>query len=291
MYKFKIKPSIKNFLNNNLDIGSFLLEKSLSHFKLEKFKEDKFVIVSDKGKFVVQSGVDPKPLQIIAQNGITPDIIVSGILETGEFIFVQNYVEASIPEENWLIKNPKLLVSLIQKLHNINNLKDILPKLGSESHKDCFQIYLQDIEKDLDELEKFKNNKKIISSLFYLYSKKIQSISSKGLCPIHGDLYFNNLLLAKNSSLYLIDWEELHMSDPVRDIALLAWSCFPRKYWKYLSELFGYNLDNKEFRIRFFLHISTRFLYLYLELVKSGYYEYAQQFIKYSILSSKLLEN
>ncbi|HEV2067617.1 MAG TPA: phosphotransferase, partial [Thermomicrobiales bacterium] len=57
------------------------------------------------------------------------------------------------------------------------------------------------------------------------------------LVPAHTDPSPSNVLVA-SGRIYLVDWDGITLSDPMRDIGLLLWWCAPPERWAALLERF-----------------------------------------------------
>ena len=76
------------------------------------------------------------------------------------------------------------------------------------------------------------------------------------LCPAkehivftHGDLCLPNILIRQETSAGFVDWGEAGLSDPHRDLALLAYSIrsnFSKKYVKLFFDAYGCQVDEQK---------------------------------------------
>jgi aminoglycoside phosphotransferase (APT) family kinase protein len=62
------------------------------------------------------------------------------------------------------------------------------------------------------------------------------------LTPIHNDPSPTNILFAEGRFVFL-DWDEVTLSDPLRDIGLLLWWNFPPSQWPAFFEKYGLSLE------------------------------------------------
>ncbi|MBO0796896.1 MAG: aminoglycoside phosphotransferase family protein, partial [Ktedonobacteraceae bacterium] len=95
-----------------------------------------------------------------------------------------------------------------------------------------------------------------IDALFDLYEKRLPFIQGEGLVPTHGDPNPGNVLVAPETT-YLVDWDRLHLSDPMHDIAQVLWWTYPRPAWSEALELFQIDLSDDQQRERFYLYLSV----------------------------------
>src|SRR5699024_2435827 len=59
------------------------------------------------------------------------------------------------------------------------------------------------------------------------------------LVVCHSDLNHNNLLLSKEGQLYLIDWENAMIADPIIDYGMVLNSYIPKEDWGRWLEHYG----------------------------------------------------
>ena len=104
-----------------------------------------------------------------------------------------------------------------------------------------------------------------------------KDLEKSDLVLCHGDFGSNNILIT-DDDIFMIDWETLHLSDSVRDIAHLIYWCYPETYWQKILGLFGYDIQNQKFKPKFFWHVLSRALYVYLLFVNSNQEELAIDF-------------
>ncbi|MBA2679559.1 MAG: phosphotransferase [Ktedonobacteraceae bacterium] len=124
-----------------------------------------------------------------------------------------------------------------------------------------------------------RSERDVIEVLIAQYEECVPAIQGAGLVPTHGDPGADNMLITPEN-VYLIDWDSLHLSDPMRDVVQVLWWMYPRSQWDEMLDLFGIDLINQQQRERFYLHMSTRALYVSLFFVQLGHKYWAKRFLK-----------
>ena len=64
------------------------------------------------------------------------------------------------------------------------------------------------------------------------------------MVPVHPDPNTKNMLLV-DSRLMMVDWDNLQLSDPMRDAGLLLWWYVSPKQWPIFFQTYGLELDDK----------------------------------------------
>jgi len=252
-----------------------------------------FIGISSRQKVFIKLGVDNRVLQLLSNSNITPHYLVGGIFKATR-VAIQEYVEVKHPDRMWYSQNMKTLASLFHTLQSLTSLHHYISDLKNEDYQKLFVHYVSQIKYEYNKALLYQKERDIIKSLIDLYDERILCISGKGLVPSHGDVNSGNILIAPTTT-YLVDWETLHFSDPIRDIAHILWWMYPRSQWGPLLTQFHINLMDKAQRERFYLSVSTRALYVYLLFVNAGR-EHGRRFLLDAQLSAsynqpyKLLE-
>lgn len=226
----------------------------------------RFIGVSSDQKVMVLFHVNSTIIQLLSQVNITPQYITSAYLY-GIPVCIQEYIDAKHPDANWYSNNSTALAHVIKNLHMVDNLRTLLPKPKNEDYQTIFYTYINEIKKEYEKVKQYAD-RHTVETLLRKYEKRVKDITGEGLEPIHGDPNSGNILITK-TNVYLTDWETLHLSDPMRDIALILYWFYPKEKWNDILQFFSFDLSDEEQKERFYLHISTRSLYVYLVFVHS----------------------
>ncbi|GHO95460.1 hypothetical protein KSF_055080 [Reticulibacter mediterranei] len=118
----------------------------------------------------------------------------------------------------------------------------------------------------------------MIEKLLDSHEQHLSQIQGEGLVPSHCDPNPGNVL-ATPTTAYLIDWDQLHLSDPVRDIAQVLWWQYPLSEWDELLTMFAVDLTNRQQRERFFLSVSIWSLRVALFFIQLSHEQYISEFL------------
>ena len=69
----------------------------------------------------------------------------------------------------------------------------------------------------------------------------------------HGDLNHNNFLVSADEQLYLVDWDNVRVADPLSDITLLLVQYFSPSDWMEWFEAYDFNINESFYkRVRWY---------------------------------------
>lgn len=230
-------------------------------------KNRRFVARGASMIFFVRIGDNLEIAETLAKAGLGLPIIFSGYLSTKTSFYFEKFISFKHPDSMWFIDNMEVIVEKIKKFQAIRTLNAVLQK------KD----YVSEIEKEYNNVPYHNHYRREMSTMIEDLKQSISNLQEFDLVMCHGDFGSNNMLV-HDCDLFMIDWETLHLSDPIRDIAHLIYWCYPEKYWQKIIGLFGYDIQDQKFKDKFFWHVLSRSLYVYLLFVNSSQGELAIDF-------------
>jgi hypothetical protein len=178
----------------------------------------------------IKFDVNIKPLKRVCDLNLAPQLLSSGEYNKRTYI-IQEFIEGKFPDRSWFTSNLIDLATFINKYHSDNTLFEILKKNSKLDYFSNVSDSLLFIEHDLG------NIKDEASSDFERYLSQLRDKSSElstvEVVPTHADPNYKNFLLTKNK-IYMIDWDDVRLSDPIRDIAPLLWWYVNKKKWPIL---------------------------------------------------------
>ncbi|WP_106496859.1 phosphotransferase family protein [Lentibacillus sp. Marseille-P4043] len=179
-------------------------------------------------------------LAVLSAEGIVPKLIWTKRMENGDVITAQEWIEGRElkPEE---MQHPRV-AELLHKIHHSSELLHMLMRLG---------------KRPITPDENFKNLKRQIhaNNLVQKFAEVQDALNYlEQLLPVtreqkqvvcHCDLNHNNLLLTKDGQLYLIDWDNAMIADPVMDFGVLLKWYIPMEDWNSWLKQYGVVHDKK----------------------------------------------
>ena len=209
------------------------LQKHFSHH-LWKFSlpvgtgnETYFAKSGDVALFI-KVGVHIDRYLVISSAGLTPPVLASGFLDDGSSIIVQPFISGTRPIRNDYRRHLEQFASLIMQLHWNEGIKQLLPKVPSESYRDAGLKSLANIQA---KWETYKilvpaEAKFLDKSIEYL-RQQVEGFTGSGLVASHNDMCNYNWLLSNNDRLFLIDLDSMSLDDSALDIGATLWWYYP----------------------------------------------------------------
>ncbi|ASK62914.1 phosphotransferase [Virgibacillus phasianinus] len=172
-------------------------------------------------------------LAVLSAEGIVPKLVWTKRLENGDVITAQEWLDGR--ELSGIEMQHRHVASLLHKIHHSSELLHMLMRLGKKpfTPKDSLENLKQ-------EIFQLKLDNEIAFSICILEEFLPVTENQKlGVC--HGDLNHNNLLLTNDSQLYLIDWDNAMIADPIIDVGFILKWYIPKEEWD--DWLFYYGIE------------------------------------------------
>lgn len=237
-----------------------------------------FFATSSSQTVVVRLGIDPLIVAQLAEAQITPRYLGGGVTPQGQLFFVQTFVHAHHPDEHWYCTNLSQLAALIAALQRLASLRTRLPPVVDETYQSLFTHYLSEIHQEFTQVGRAHADKPRMGVMIRDMEVRVARVQGAGLVPCHGDLNSGNILVTPDAT-YLSDWETLHLSDPLRDVAHLLWWMYPQSRWAPMFHHFAIDVADGNVKERFYLHVAMRALYIYLLFVNTAQEQLARRFL------------
>lgn len=165
-------------------------------------------------------------LAVLSAEGIVPKLIWTKRLENGDVITAQKWLDGrelkSIEMQHFHV------ASLLHKIHHSSELLHMLMRLGKKPFtpdESLKKIKEQIAHNTFNELDN-----EVSLSIQYL-EVLLPATKNQKQVVCHGDLNHNNLILTDDSQLYLIDWDNAMIADPMIDIGFILKWYIPKVEW------------------------------------------------------------
>ncbi|GAA0433667.1 phosphotransferase family protein [Virgibacillus salarius] len=179
-------------------------------------------------------------LAVLSAEGIVPKLIWTKRMENGDVITAQEWLEGRELKPAEMQHTD--VAALLRKIHHSSELLHMLMRLGKKPVTSD-ESYLN-ILKRLEYTDLLKTNEYVQKALVYL--KKLLPITrEQKLVVCHGDLNHNNVLLTDEGNLYLIDWDNALIADPVTDYGMVLKWYIPKENWDEWLRNYGITSDNR----------------------------------------------
>ncbi|MGX7109244.1 phosphotransferase family protein [Facklamia miroungae] len=198
----------------------------------------------------------------LAAEGITPKLKWTQRTYTGDILTAQEWEDGQRLRKEDMASSK--VIDLIRSIHQNDSLLNLLKRANAQesSPKDLLQDYYQGLPISLQSHTYFNQ---IIATMTQMIDSDFFTID---YCICHGDLNHNNFLLTDEKHLYLVDWDNVKIADPLFDICYLLCHYFSPKDWMSWFELYQFPLsDSFQKRVKWYSLLAC------LNLIKEYYAE------------------
>src|SRR5690625_1723835 len=198
--------------------------------------------------FIAERGVErlflkrnSKPfLAVLSAQGIVPKLIWTRRMENGDVITAQRWLEGRKlrPDE----MKSKQVADIIHRIHHSPELLHMLMRLGKR-----LRTPTENYEQLVFQFSKTpiaSKYKAIHHSLSYL-EQLLPITEGQEQVVCHCDLNHNNIIKTKENKLYLIDWDNAKISDPIIDFGMILKWYVPESEWDEWLKQYGIIKDNQ----------------------------------------------
>jgi aminoglycoside phosphotransferase (APT) family kinase protein len=205
-----------------------------------------------KARFIAQYGehrvfvmldVPAAALRRLGEIGVAPCLLADGVIGNMTYV-VQEYIAGSYPDRRWFASNLPLLARFVRRYHNDRPLSELLSVDGAITYEEHIAADLVELEERYRSLYAADLHTVEIEQAFQRLKDWSKHLQSAILLPIHPDPNTKNMLLrGETGALVMVDWDEVQLSDPVRDVGLLLWWYVSRRQWSEFFDAFGVGMD------------------------------------------------
>lgn len=179
-------------------------------------------------------------LAVLSAQGIVPKLIWTKRMENGDVITAQRWLEGRKlrPDE----MKSKRVANILQRIHHSSELLHMLMRLGKKITtpiENYSELVLQ-----FSKTPPASGHKIIQQSLFYL-EQLLPATEGQEQVVCHCDLNHNNIIETKDNKLYLIDWENAKITDPIIDYGIILKRYVPEREWDEWLEQYGIVKDDQ----------------------------------------------
>lgn len=186
---------------------------------------DAFVAEKDGRRLFLKRNSSPF-LAVLSAEGIVPKLIWTKRLENGDVITAQEWLEGRElkPEE----MQHRQVARILHKIHHSSELLHMLMRMGKKpvTSDDSYNH----IKHELHSHGLVGPYEEVKTALDHL-DKLLPKTRNQNLVVCHCDINHNNLLLTEEGSIFLIDWDNAIIGDPVSDFGMLLKWYIPKENW------------------------------------------------------------
>jgi aminoglycoside phosphotransferase (APT) family kinase protein len=177
---------------------------------------------------------------------------------------VQELVDGSAPDARWVDAHIDAVGRLISRYHEDAALAQMLSPLTAlefvRSLGRRFDVQADAMAPDLRQL---------LGEAIGAITELTAQVPAEEMVVTHGDPNTSNLMLGTNGTLYLVDWDEARISDPLRDTGQVLWWYVRAEQWAAGLGACGL-ADNAAIRQRIYWWAAAESADVALELIDEG---------------------
>lgn len=166
-------------------------------------------------------------LAVLSAEGLVPKLIWTKRMENGDVITAQDWLEGN-KLRPWEMQDERV-AHLLRKIHQSSELLHMLMRLGISpiTPDESFKKLLNDVYESKLHL-KYLDVQRALNYLEQLLPK------TRGHKQVvcHCDLNHNNLMMTHDGLLYLIDWDNATIADPITDFGMVLNKYIPQQHWE-----------------------------------------------------------
>ena len=181
------------------------------------------------------------PLRRLGEIEVAPRVLTSGILNDRTYV-IQEYIAGTYPNWQWFAHNLPSLAAFIKRYHDDQELTFILAKGENTSYQEHITAEIAALETQFQALDADALREPTIASAFELLKVQAQKLQPVKLVPIHADPNTINMLVT-GDTLRMVDWDEMKLSDPMRDAGQLLWWYVAKRQWAEFFAAYGLPLN------------------------------------------------
>lgn len=181
-------------------------------------------------------------LAVLSAEGIVPRLLWTKRLENGDVITAQHWLNGRELRANEM--KSEAVAELLQKIHRSEPLLAMLKRLGKKALTP--NVILENIA---ERISATSFQKRAAEEAFSFLRETVGQIQFAPRVVCHGDVNHNNWLLSEDGSLYLIDWDNAIVADPVLDVGTLLHEYVEKSGWRKWLERYGLEI-NTELQLR-----------------------------------------
>ena len=187
----------------------------------------------------------------LSAEGITPKLMWTQRTYSGDLLTAQEWKDGYLLEPYDMHRLD--VIRLIRRIHTSDYLLTMLKKADDRLFYplDFIEFYRYNLPSALQQHQFFNQ---VIRSLEDALDDDFYEVD---YCVCHGDLHHANFLQADDQQLYLVDWENVRIADPLSDLTKLLCAYFSPSQWTHWLENYGFEFDDTTYkRVQWYSQIN-----------------------------------
>lgn len=181
------------------------------------------------------------PLRRLSEIGVAPPVLASGIFHDKTYV-IQQYIAGSYPGWQWFAHHLPLLATFVKRYHHDYELTALLAANAITDYHEHIASDLAHLDEQFHHLNAHELREPAIIAAFNMLKAKAQQLQPVELVPVHADPNTKNILLT-HDSLYMVDWDDITLSDSMRDAGQLLWWYVSPSQWPEFFAAYGLSMN------------------------------------------------
>jgi len=200
-----------------------------------------YIAQSDELQVFIKFDVPIEAIQRLSEIQVAPPFVASGLYEGSSYV-VQEYITGRYPDCRWFANHLPYLNEFIRCYHSDHQLASLLAQTMTTHYAEHVALDLAALETQFRSLNADGLHAPEIVSAFDKLKNQAHTLRCNKMIPVHPDPNTKNLRLV-DTRLLMVDWDNLQLSDPMRDAGLLLWWYVSPKQWPIFFQAYGLVLD------------------------------------------------
>lgn len=186
--------------------------------------------LAERGDEAVAVKLVDTPLEImtrLAEIDVTPPVLMSGVHEGSRYV-VQQAISGPYPDHAWFANNLTRWADLVGRYLNDDPLRRMLA-----AEQGFWRLAVPDALTMINSQPAPRSpalRDPDLQTYLERWRQQATEMVQLPLHPVHPDPHWHNYVIAKDRP-YLLDWEHIDLSDPIRDVGLQIWGFIRRGEW------------------------------------------------------------
>jgi len=203
--------------------------------------KETYVATHGEAKVFIKFDAAPPALQRLAEMEIAPPLLRCGQHGDRPYI-IQEYVKGTHPDWRWFVAHLPQLATLMGRYHTDVELARILSPGTYQPYERHIEHTLDRLGRGLAEARTGPLKTREVEESFHQLEREAERLQPVTLVPVHLDPSDKNFLITEHR-IYMLDWDDIKLSDPIRDAGLLLWWYVPTARWHDFFHVYGHPLD------------------------------------------------
>jgi hypothetical protein len=200
-----------------------------------------YIAQSEEQKVFIKFEVPIEAIQRLSEIQVAPRIVASGLYEGSSYV-VQEYITGRYTDWRWFANHLPYLAAFIRRYHSDQQLTSLLARTITRHYAEHVALDLAALETQFKSFDADGLHAPEIVLAFDKLKNQAHTLRSEKMVPVHPDPNTKNLMLV-DTRLMMVDWDNLQLSDPMRDAGQLLWWYVSPKQWPIFVQAYGLDLD------------------------------------------------